>query len=151
MNYKEILLNSYQKAYEAALPSNCLPPHIPKKPSGNGKVYVIGAGKAAADMARVFEENCDYDYEGLVVTRYGHVVPTQKIKVLEAAHPVPDEAGAKAAQSILSFVEEAGEDDVVICLISGGGSALLTCPVEGISFDEIQDLNKQLLSCGASC
>jgi hydroxypyruvate reductase len=148
MNYKDILLKSYKVAYEAALPKNCLPSFIPSKPKG--KVYVIGAGKAAADMARVFEEHCDYDYEGLVVTRYGHVVPTKKIKVLEAAHPVPDEAGANAAKEILSFIEPAQENDLVICLLSGGGSALLTCPVDGISFEDIQALNKQLLSCGAS-
>ena len=148
MKYKTILLESYKKAYEVALPQNCLPPHIPPKPKG--KVYVIGAGKAAADMARVFEEHCDYEYEGLVVTRYGHSVPTRQIKVLEAAHPVPDTAGARAAKEILSFIAPATEDDLVICLLSGGGSALLTCPVDGISFDDIQALNKQLLSCGAS-
>lgn len=149
MNYKDILLTAYRVAYEAAVPKNCLPPFVPHD-EPKGKTYVIGAGKAAAEMAAVFEKHYKHPFSGMVVTRYGHSVPTETIQVLEASHPVPDEAGQDAAKQILSYVEQAGEGDIVICLLSGGGSSLLTCPVSEIPFDDIQSLNKQLLACGAS-
>lgn len=149
MMYKDILMNAYETAYQAAVPKNCLPPFIPQeKPKGT--TYVIGAGKAAAEMAAVFEAHYDYPFKGLVVTRYEHSVPTKIIKVLEASHPVPDQAGQAAAKEMLDFVQQAGPDDHVICLLSGGGSALLTCPVDDVTFDDMQDLSKQLLACGAS-
>lgn len=148
LSYKDILLGAFDAAVATAMPENCLPPFIPAKPKG--KTYVIGAGKAAAKMAQVFEEHWEHDLEGMVITRYGHSVPTKTIRVLEASHPVPDEAGQKAAKELLSFLEKAGEDDLVICLLSGGGSALLTCPAEGIAFEDIQSLSKQLLACGAA-
>ena len=149
MKYHDILNHAFEACYKSALPKNCLPSYIPQTPP-KGKTYVIGAGKAAAEMAAIFESHYKYPFEGMVVTRYGHAVETKTIKVMEASHPVPDKAGEDAAKAMLAYVEQAREDDHVICLISGGGSALLTCPVDGVPFDDIQDLNKQLLGCGAS-
>lgn len=144
---KENLVVGFKTALQVALPENALAKHLPSRPVG--KTYVIGAGKAAAKMAEVFESLWGGAYEGLVVTRYGHTVPTKKIKVLEAAHPVPDENSQKAALEILAFLEQVTADDLVICLLSGGGSSLLTCPVPGISFEALQDVNQQLLLSGA--
>jgi len=142
------LIDSFYACVESALPQNCLPPFIPEPPKG--KTYVIGAGKASAKMAQVFEQYYKGDYEGLVVTRYGHGVPTQKIKVIEASHPVPDEAGAKAAIELIDFISEADSDDLVICLLSGGGSALPSSPQAGLSLQKFIDITKTLLKSGAS-
>ncbi len=149
MTNKDILLGAFDIVVRESIPEHCLPPFIPAPPKG--KTYVIGAGKAAAKMAQVFEQHwpADNAFEGMVITRYGHSVPTDTIRVLEAAHPVPDQAGMDGAKEMLGFLEQTTEDDLVICLLSGGGSALLTCPVEGIAFEDIQSLNKQLLACGA--
>jgi hydroxypyruvate reductase len=111
---------------------------------------VVGAGKAAATMARAVEENWRGDISGLVVTRYGHGVPTSRIAVVEASHPVPDEAGARAAQRMLDLVRGLGADDLVLSLISGGGSALLPMPFEGLSLADKQAINTALLKSGAS-
>ena len=123
-----------------------------------GKVIVVGAGKASASMAKSFEQAAkalwpENEYEkisGLVITRYQHGLGCDKIEVVEASHPVPDEAGEQAAHQIIQRVSGLSADDLVVCLISGGGSALLTVPADGISLDEKKDVNKQLLSCGAS-
>lgn len=148
MEFHELLLESYKMVVEQALPENCLPKHLPGPPKG--RTYVIGAGKAAAKMAQVFEANYPGDFTGVVITRYGFVADTQKIKVLEASHPQPDQAGVDGAKEILEFLSQTSKDDLVIFLLSGGGSSLLTCPLDGVDFGELQDLNKQLLECGAS-
>ncbi|MGI9494157.1 MAG: glycerate kinase type-2 family protein [Geminicoccaceae bacterium] len=137
----------FDAAIEAADPKQVIKAYLPKKPKG--RTIVIGAGKAAASMARAVEDHVDGPVEGLVVTRYGHGVECQHIEVVEAAHPVPDEAGKAAAGRILKLAEGAGSDDLVLCLISGGASALLSLPADGISLNDKQALNRKLLECGA--
>lgn len=132
----------------AAAPELCLAPHIPAPPAG--RTVVIGAGKAAGSMARAFETHWRGGrIEGLMVTRYGHACPTRMIEVIEAAHPVPDEAGQKGAARMLNMVQGLSEADLVVCLISGGGSALLSLPCPGIGFDDKREINRQLLRSGA--
>lgn len=111
---------------------------------------VVGAGKAAASMARAVEEHWQGPLSGLVVTRYGHGLPLQRIELVEAAHPVPDAAGRAAARRILDRVQGLSADDLVLCLISGGGSALLALPAQGLSLEDTQAVNKALLRCGAN-
>jgi hydroxypyruvate reductase len=110
---------------------------------------VLGAGKAAAAMAQAVERHMTGPIEGLVVTRYGHAVPCARIEVVEAAHPVPDAAGEGAARRILDLAAGAGEGDLVLCLISGGASALLTLPAAGLTLDDKQAVNRALLASGA--
>ena len=110
---------------------------------------MLGAGKASARMAQAFEAAWPHPCEGLVVTRYGHSAPTQRIEVVEAAHPVPDQAGVHAAERILELASGAGPDDLVVCLISGGASALLSLPAEGITLGDKQGITKALLKSGA--
>ena len=110
---------------------------------------MLGAGKAAAAMARAVERHMAGQLEGLVVTRYGHAVPCAAIEVVEAAHPVPDAAGRAAARRILDYAESAGPDDLVLCLISGGASALLALPAEGLALEDKQAVNRALLASGA--
>ena len=145
--YQHVLRKMLDTAIEAADPARVIKPYLPEKPKG--RTIVIGAGKAAASMARAVEDHLDAPIEGLVVTRYGHGVDCQHVEVVEAAHPVPDDAGRAAAERILKLAEEAGSDDLVLCLISGGASALLSFPAEGISLDDKQALNRSLLECGA--
>jgi hydroxypyruvate reductase len=149
MDYSALLLESFDKVVEASVPQNCLPPFIPEPPKA-GKTYIVGAGKAAAKMAQVFEQHYKGKLAGTVITRYSFVAETEIIKVVEASHPNPDQAGRDAAKEILEIAEQATEDDLVICLLSGGGSALLSCPPEEVDFDELKNLNDQLLKCGAS-
>ncbi len=132
----------------AADPARCLPPHLPAPPAG--RTIVLGAGKASAAMARVVERHWSGPLEGLIVTRYGHAVPCERIEIVEAAHPVPDQAGHAAAGRIVALAESAGPDDLVLCLISGGGSALLTLPAEGVSLADKQEVNQALLRSGAT-
>jgi hydroxypyruvate reductase len=114
-------------------------------------IYVIGAGKAGASMAKALEEMLgERITEGLVNVKYGHVVPLRRVNVVEAGHPVPDEAGRDGAEAIMELVEKAGKKDLVICLISGGGSALLPLPVDGVTLSDKQDTTKILLACGAT-
>lgn len=115
-----------------------------------GRTIVVGAGKASASMARAFEEAYSGPLEGIVITRYGHTVPTSRIECIEASHPVPDEAGLSATQRIVSLVSSLNANDLVVALLSGGGSALLTLPAKGVSLAEKQDLSRQLLRCGAA-
>jgi len=144
----ELLRALFDAAVTRSLPSVCLPPHLPPKPKG--RTIVIGAGKASAAMAKAVEENWDGPLEGLVVTRYGHNAPCKHIEIVEASHPVPDAAGMEAAARILKRVQGLGPDDLVLSLISGGASALLALPAEGISLAEKQDINKALLKSGAN-
>ena len=138
----------FEAAVAAAQPALCLPSHLPPKPKG--RTVVIGAGKASAEMARVVEAHWDGPLSGLVVTRYGHAAPCRRVEIAEAAHPVPDAAGAEAAGRILEKVHGLTADDLVICLISGGGSALLTLPAAGLTLDDKQAVNRELLHCGAN-
>ena len=135
-------------ALAAADPLTVLPAHLPEPPAG--RTIVVGAGKAAAAMAKAVEDSWPGPLEGLVVTRYDHGLATERIEVVEAAHPVPDAAGRDAAKRILALAESAGEDDLLLCLISGGGSALLTLPAEGLSLEDKQVVNSALLRCGAT-
>ena len=145
----ELLNALFKAATDAALPGVCIAPHLPALPKG--RTIVVGAGKAAASMARAVEDHYGADaVEGVVVTRYEHGVPTQKIEVLEASHPVPDQAGVDASKRILDAVSGLTADDLVLCLISGGGSALLSMPAEGISLDDKAKFTNQLLRSGAT-
>jgi hydroxypyruvate reductase len=143
-----LLRRMFQAAVEAAQPARCVPAHLPAAPKG--RLVVIGAGKASAEMARAVEHNWQGPIEGLVVTRYGYAAPCHHIEVIEAAHPVPDEAGVIAAGRILEKVRGLSADDTVLCLISGGGSSLLALPLAGITLHDKQTLGRQLLKSGAS-
>ena len=144
----DLLRRMFQAAVEAAQPARCVAAHLPAAPKG--RLIVIGAGKASAEMARAVEHNWPGPLEGLVVTRYGHGAPCRHIEVIEAAHPVPDEAGVIAARRILEKVQGLSANDTVLCLISGGGSSLLALPLAGITLQDKQALGRQLLTSGAS-
>ena len=148
LDIRQLLLGSFHASVDVCKPAGCLPRFLPPVPT-NGKTYVIGAGKASAEMARVFEEHYDGDFEGIVVTRHGFGVPTKTIRIIEGAHPVPDENGLKAVNDMISMLARTTQDDLVVCLLSGGGSALLTAPVDGVSLSDLQGLYKQLLRSGA--
>jgi hydroxypyruvate reductase len=143
-----ILQSMFEAAIAAADPAQCVPPNLPEPP--RGRTIVIGAGKAAASMARAVEQHWTGDLSRLVVTRYGHAVPTSRILVREAAHPVPDTAGLEAAHEIISLVSGLTPDDLVLCLISGGGSALLPLPINRLTLEDKQEVNKALLRSGAT-
>ncbi|MES2933939.1 MAG: glycerate kinase [Pseudomonadota bacterium] len=143
------LLDLFHSAVAASGAQHCLAAYLPSPPV-QGRSIVIGAGKAAAAMASTVEAHWRGDLSGLVVTRYGHGVACEKIEVLEAAHPVPDQAGQRAAQRILDLVQNLTTNDLVLCLMSGGGSALLSLPAAGISLQEKQAINRALLTSGAS-
>ena len=142
-----ILRDMFAAAIAAADPALCVRKHLPAPPKG--RTIVMGAGKAAASMALAVENNWSGPLEGLVVTRYGHGAPCQRIEVVEASHPVPDAAGLAAARRIFALAQSAGPDDLVLCLISGGGSALLTMPAPGVTFEQKQAVNRALLESGA--
>jgi glycerate 2-kinase len=148
-NPRQFLLDLYNSAVDAVSAEKCLPQWLPEPPT-NGRTLVIGAGKGAAAMAAAVEKHWKGDLSGLVVTRYGHGADCKRIEVVEAAHPVPDEAGRRAAQRMMEMVKGLSENDLVICLISGGGSALLALPAEGITLEQKQALNKALLKSGAA-
>ena len=148
MEPRDLLRRMFDAAIAAAQPALCLPPHLPKPPKG--KLVVIGAGKASAAMARAVEDNWPGQLEGLVVTRYGYGVECKRIEIVEAAHPVPDAAGIEAAQRILKRVQGLGADDLVLALISGGGSSLLAAPGPGLTLADKQAVNKALLKSGAN-
>lgn len=148
MTPEELLKAMFQAGVEAALPQLCVPAHLPRRPKG--RTIIIGAGKASGAMAKALEDSWDGPLEGLVVTRYGYRLPTERLEVVEAAHPVPDAAGREAAKRIHELVQGLTEDDLVLCLISGGGSALLAMPAEGISLEDKQAVNKALLASGAT-
>lgn len=144
---RALLEAMFRAAIDAAQPALCLPPHLPTPPKG--RTIVVGAGKASAAMAAAFEAHWKGPLEGLVVTRYGHGAPTSRIEVVEAAHPVPDAAGRAAAARILKLVAGLNEDDLVVALLSGGGSSLLVAPAPGLSLEDKQAVNRALLRSGA--
>ncbi|CAG9274400.1 Putative hydroxypyruvate reductase [Paraburkholderia unamae] len=143
-----LLEDMFAAAVAVAQPELRVRAFLPEPP--RGKTLVIGAGKASAAMARALEAHWHGPLEGLVVTRYGYGVPCERIEVVEAAHPVPDEAGLRAAQRMLECVSGLSEDDLVICLISGGGSALLPLPAPGLKLEAKQAINRALLASGAT-
>ncbi|NYG35154.1 glycerate kinase [Sphaerotilus montanus] len=140
----------FDAAIASAQPALCIPPHLPDPASVRGRLVVIGAGKASAAMAQAVEQHWPGPLTGLVVTRYGYSVPCEHIEIIEAAHPVPDEAGLRAAERLLAFVGGLTADDVVLCLISGGGSALLPLPLAGVTLADKQAINRALLASGAT-
>lgn len=145
---REFLTKLFSAAVNAAQPEYCIPRFLPEPPAG--RTIVIGAGKASAAMAQALERNWQGALEGLVVTRYGYAVPCERIEIIEAAHPVPDAAGREAASRMLDLVSGLRRDDLVICLISGGGSSLLPLPSEGITLEDKQSINRALLKSGAT-
>ena len=148
MNPRDILRRLFDAAIAAADPALCVPPHLP--PDDGGRLIVIGAGKASAAMARAVEQHWFGPLEGLVVTRYGHGVPCERIQIVEASHPVPDAAGEAAALSIFEQISGLTVEDRVLALISGGGSALLAAPAPGVPLAEKRGLTSALLRSGAS-
>lgn len=143
-----LLRQMFDAAVAAAQPGRCLAAHLPEPPKG--RTVVIGAGKASAEMARALEAHWTGPLTGLVVTRYGYEVPCQHIEIVQAAHPVPDAAGLAAAQRIRTLVSDLSADDLVIALISGGGSSLLVAPGDGLTLQDKQAVNTALLASGAS-
>ncbi|MCP8938639.1 glycerate kinase [Alsobacter sp. SYSU M60028] len=143
----QLLRQMFDAAVAAASPMLRVPPALPPVPKG--RTLVIGAGKASAEMARAVDEHWPAPLEGLVVTRYGHAAPCRRIEIVEAAHPVPDEAGRAAAERMLNLVSGLSEDDLVIALISGGGSSLLSLPAPGLTLADKQAVNRALLRSGA--
>jgi hydroxypyruvate reductase len=140
----------FHTAVEAANPRHVLAEHLPPKPT-RGRCVVVGGGKSAAVMAAALEDAWpDVPLEGTVVTRYGHAVPTRRIEVIEASHPVPDDASQRGALRLLERVRGLTADDTVIALMSGGASALLAAPVAGITLADKQAVNRALLACGAN-
>lgn len=150
MNPSDYLLESFLVAVKAADPAHIVPQYLPDPPKG--RTLVVGAGKAAAAMALAVENSWppDAQLDGLVITRYGHKLPTQRIKVIEAGHPIPDENGLSASQQILAAVKTLESEDLLLCLFSGGGSSLLALPISGISLQDLKDITHQLLCCGAN-
>ncbi len=146
---RKLLRALFDVAIAAASPAQCLTPYLAQLQPPKGRTIVIGAGKAAAAMAKAVEDNWHHPLTGLVVTRYGHGADCQQIEVIEASHPVPDAAGRAAAGRILQAVQGLSENDLVIALISGGGSALLALPAEGVSLEDKQAVNRSLLRSGA--
>ena len=149
MNPRTLLEESFLAAVAAADPLEIVPPQLPGPP--RGKTLVVGAGKAAASMAMAVESHwpAKAALEGVVITRYGHGLPTQRIRVVEAGHPVPDEAGEQAAREILTAAAALGPEDLLLVLVSGGGSALLSVPAEGIAMADLKAVTKALLASGA--
>ena len=145
---RTFLRSLFDAAVAAADPVQLLPGRLPPRPTG--RTIVVGAGKAAARMARTVEKEWKGSLDGLVVTRYGHGEPCERIGVMEAAHPLPDAAGREATARILALVQDLSADDLVICLLSGGGSALLELPPADLALDEIQRIGRALLRSGAS-
>ena len=146
---RQFLIDMFMTAVDAVSADKCLPPFIPGPPA-DGRTIVVGAGKAAAAMAKTLEDNWTGPISGLVITRYGHAVPTKYIEVVQASHPIPDEEGLSATLRILELVQGLNEKDLVICLMSGGGSALLTLPAAGMTFEQKQDISRALLTSGAT-
>jgi glycerate 2-kinase len=144
---REFLIDLFEAAIDAARPEKSLARSLPERP--RGRTIVVGGGKAAASMAAAVEQAWDGPLEGLVVTRYGHGAPTKRIEVVEAAHPVPDAAGQAAAARMLARVNGLTADDLVLCLISGGASALLALPAPGLTLEDKQSINRALLASGA--
>jgi hydroxypyruvate reductase len=151
INPQALLRSMFDAAIASAQPARCLAAHLPSPDSlQGGRLIVVGAGKASAEMARVVEAHWDGPMTGLVVTRHGHAVPCEHIEIVEAAHPVPDAAGLAAAQRTLALVQGLTEKDLVLCLISGGGSALWPLPLDGVTLQDKQTVARSLLKSGAT-
>ncbi|APH73836.1 glycerate kinase type-2 family protein [Aquibium oceanicum] len=144
---RAFFVSLYDAAVAAADPARVIGSHLPPKPAG--RTVIVGAGKGSAQMARAFEDVWDGPLEGLVVTRYGYAVPCRSIEVVEAAHPVPDAAGLEGARRLLETVSDLSEDDLVVALVSGGGSALLPAPAGSLTLDDEIAVNQALLASGA--
>jgi hydroxypyruvate reductase len=147
---RALLRDLFDAALAAARPATCLSPYIAKLQPPKGRTIVIGAGKASAAMAEAVEDQWPHPIEGLVVTRYGYGEDCRRIEIVEAAHPVPDEKGRAAAGRILERAKGHTPDDLVLCLISGGASALLALPAPGLTLADKQAVNRALLTSGAN-
>jgi len=147
---RALLRDLFDAALAAARPATCLAPYIDALEPPRGRTIVIGAGKASAAMARAVEDRWKHPLEGLVVTRYGYGEACERIEIVEAAHPVPDEKGIAAAGRILQRVQGHTADDLVLCLVSGGASALLAAPAPGLTLADKQAVNRALLKSGAN-
>jgi hydroxypyruvate reductase len=149
MDPRELLAGSFRAALAAADPLKIVGHHLPPPPKG--RTVVVGAGKAAASMAAAVEAQwpADAPIEGLVITRYAHGLPTRRIRVVEAGHPVPDESGLAAAREILDLARSLGDDDLLLALVSGGGSALLALPAPGVPMEDLKQVTRALLASGA--
>lgn len=147
MTARDILRSMFDAAVGAAMPQQCIAQNLPVRP--RGRTIVVGAGKASAAMASEFEKVWGEPVSGLIVTRYGHGAPCRNIEIVEAAHPVPDDAGARCARRMLDMVKGLTADDLVVALISGGASALLSLPAEGITVEDKRAVNRALLKSGA--
>jgi len=146
-----LLRRMFDAAVASAQPARCVPPHLPRPEElGRGRLVVIGAGKASAAMAQAVEAHWSGPLSGLVVTRYGYGAPCRRIEIVEAAHPVPDDAGLHAARRMLETVQGLRPEDIVLCLISGGGSALLPLPLPGLTLEDKQAVNRAMLASGAT-
>ena len=147
---RQLLLGSFHAAIAAANPAHILPAHLPVPP--RGRTLVVGGGKAAASMAAALEAHwpADAPLSGLVITRYQHSLPTRRIEVVEASHPLPDGRGEAAALRMLGLASQLGPDDLLLAMISGGGSSLLAAPVEGVTLKELRQVTKALLHAGAT-
>jgi len=144
----QLLRQAFASAIEAAQPGRCVPPALPERPAG--RTVVIGAGKAAAAMARAVESHWDGELTGTVVTAPDHAVPCERIEVLESSHPIPAEAGLRASLRLFERLRGLGPDDLVLCLLSGGGSALLPLPADGLALEGKQAITRALLRSGAT-
>ena len=149
MDPRDLLLGSFSAAVAAADPLQIVPGHLPQPP--RGRTFVVGAGKAGGAMALAVERHwpADAPLDGIVITRYGHALPTQRIRIVEAGHPVPDERGEAAARAILEAARALGPDDLLLALVSGGGSSLLALPVDGVSMADLKAVTRDLLASGA--
>ncbi|MFG6468644.1 glycerate kinase type-2 family protein [Roseateles sp. BYS87W] len=153
---RALLRQLYDAAVASALPGQMLAAHLPSPPDPKkGRTLVLGAGKAGGAMAQALEVAwpAEAPLSGLVITRYGHVPPgyrPRRLEVVEAAHPVPDAAGLAASERLLALTQGLTADDLVICLISGGGSALMSLPAPGLTLADKQAVNRALLNSGAA-
>jgi hydroxypyruvate reductase len=145
---RSLLEASFRAAVAAADPQHIVAPHLPPPPKG--RTYVAAAGKAAASMAAAVEAQWQGPLAGIAITRYGHGLPSQRIRVVEAGHPVPDEAGEKAAREILESTKALGPDDLLLALLSGGGSSLLSLPAADVPIADLKAVTSQLLKSGAA-
>ena len=145
---RSLLEDSFRAAIAAADPLRILPAHLP--PAPKGRIFVAAAGKAAASMAAAVEQHFHGPLDGIAITRYGHGLPTKRIRVVEAGHPVPDEAGERAAREILAAVKGLTEDDLLLALLSGGGSSLLSLPAPDVPMADLKAVTAQLLKSGAA-
>ena len=147
--FEELLVESFYVAIDAADPHKVVPPHIPS--TFQGDVVVVGAGKAAASMAAAVEQAWpEKDLTGVVITRHGHSEETHKIQVLEASHPIPDKSNLEATQKMMDQLDHLKEGSLLLALISGGGSSLLSLPVEGVTIEDIRKVTEDLLKSGTS-